>query len=149
MRTCKFARSFPWIWMRLLSPLLLLFKFAGAAKPRSVLGSPSFQVSLVNVTKAPIVSSQNQAGEGRCSAATLCYNAALVDKGPNSPAGLLLRLRNMSSPNETRFLGPSKLGWAPFEAGSATKLSDCTVSNIVRASNTAGGQRDRRSSRCP
>ena len=81
----------------------------------------AYEFRVVEVDKAPIISSGNAAGSGRCTAATLCYNSAFAPATAGSAAGLLLRMRNMTiaeGPREGKrppvgsSMGPSVLGWS-------------------------------------
>ena len=82
-------------------------------------------VSAVLESPTPILSAQNAAGKGRCTAASFCYNAAFVPKHGDQPAGILARLRNLSA----GYLGPSRLGWAPTDAKG--RAGDMTPRDIV------------------
>jgi predicted GH43/DUF377 family glycosyl hydrolase len=99
----------------------------------------AYELRVTHVDPAPIISSLNPAGSGRCTAATLCYNAAFLPVSHRSPAGLLLRLRNMSiapgprnganKPPPGSSLGPSMLGFSRRSANGS--FSDVPPSAIV------------------
>lgn len=102
----------------------------------------SVDIQVTDLDQAPLISSRNTAGHGLCTAATLCYNGAFAPSTAASPAGLLLRLRNMSSvpcaphpktgPCPGSHIGPSMLGWSIRSmAGGSPKFADVPPSAIV------------------
>jgi len=103
-------------------PLLLC---CAALLPPAFVTAATTRVSAVLESPTPILSAQNAAGKGRCTAASFCYNAAFVPKHGDQPAGILARLRNLSA----GYLGPSRLGWAPTDARG--RAGDMTPRDIV------------------
>lgn len=111
------------MWSGLVVLLLLL-------TAHSRLCAPATQVTAAVESSRPLLSAANSAGEGRCTAASFCFNAAYV---PGSQPGIIVRLRNHTGGEN---VGPSKLGFAALRNYSETgnlRCDDLTPDGIVFA----------------